>query len=112
MYVYTDLLRQIVETGYFHCDPHPGNLCVSEEGKLVYYDFGMMDELRPNVREGFRQFCVALFAGGPMIDDLQLAQNARQLVDAVETMGVNRWNCPPQPQPHKFSKLLFLVQFS
>jgi aarF domain-containing kinase len=41
-------LRQIVETSYFHCDPHPGNLCVDEKGNLVYYDFGMMDELKPN----------------------------------------------------------------
>ena len=40
---------------------HRGNLCVDEEGKLVYYDFGMMDELKPNVRSGFRKFCKALF---------------------------------------------------
>ena len=81
-------LRQIVETAYFHCDPHPGNLCVDKEGNLVYYDFGMMDELKPNVREGFRTFCTALFEGGPMIDDLQLAKNAKVLVDGVEQAGV------------------------
>jgi predicted unusual protein kinase regulating ubiquinone biosynthesis (AarF/ABC1/UbiB family) len=81
-------LRQIVETGYFHCDPHSGNFCVDDKGNLVYYDFGMMDELRPNVRSGFRKFCSALFAGGPMIGDLDLAQNAKQLVDGVEEAGV------------------------
>lgn len=81
-------LRQIVETGYFHCDPHSGNFCMDEKGNLVYYDFGMMDELRPNVRSGFRKFCSALFAGGPMIGDLELAQNAKQLVDGVEEAGV------------------------
>ncbi|GMI09834.1 hypothetical protein TrVE_jg7411 [Triparma verrucosa] len=81
-------LRQIVETGFFHCDPHPGNLCVDSAGKLVYYDFGMMDELKPNVREGFRTFCTALFAGGPMIKDAQLAENAKMLVDGVEEAGV------------------------
>ncbi|KAL7465274.1 hypothetical protein ACHAXS_005611 [Conticribra weissflogii] len=81
-------LRQIVETGYFHCDPHPGNLCVDTKGNLVYYDFGMMDELKPNVRSGFRKFCTALFAGGPMIGDMELAQNAKQLVDGVEEAGV------------------------
>mmetsp|Transcript_34146 Transcript_34146/g.82171 ORF Transcript_34146/g.82171 Transcript_34146/m.82171 type:complete len:821 (-) Transcript_34146:133-2595(-) len=81
-------LRQIVETSYFHCDPHPGNLCVDTEGNLVYYDFGMMDELKPNVREGFRKFCTALFAGGPMIDDNTLAKNAKMLVDGVEEAGV------------------------
>lgn len=81
-------LRQIVETGFFHCDPHPGNLCVDTSGNLVYYDFGMMDELKPNVREGFRTFCTALFAGGPVIKDAQLAQNAKMLVDGVEEAGV------------------------
>jgi len=81
-------LRQIIETGYFHCDPHPGNLCVDEEGKLVYYDFGMMDELKPNVRSGFRKFCTALFKGGPMISNLDLSKNAKSLVDGVEEAGV------------------------
>ena len=69
-------------------DPHPGNLCVDTEGNLVYYDFGMMDELKPNVRSGFRKFCTALFAGGPMISDTDLAKNAKMLVDGVEEAGV------------------------
>lgn len=66
----------------------PGNLCVDEKGNLVFYDFGMMDELKPNVREGFRKFCTALFEGGPMINDLALAKNAKDLVDGVEEAGV------------------------
>ena len=45
-------LYQIVDTAYFHCDPHPGNLAVDTKGNLVYYDFGMMDELSPNVKAG------------------------------------------------------------
>jgi len=81
-------LRQIVETGYFHCDPHPGNMCVDTKGNLVFYDHGMMDELRPNVRSGFRKFCTALFAGGPTISDALLAKNAKMLVDGVEEAGV------------------------
>uniref|UniRef100_A0A7S4N1B0 ABC1 atypical kinase-like domain-containing protein n=1 Tax=Odontella aurita TaxID=265563 RepID=A0A7S4N1B0_9STRA len=81
-------LRQIIETGYFHCDPHPGNMCCDNDGNLVFYDYGMMDELRPNVRSGFRTFCTALFAGGPMVDDLTLAKNAKTLVDGVEEAGV------------------------
>jgi len=81
-------LKQIVETGYFHCDPHPGNLCVDDNGNLVFYDYGMMDELKPNVSSGFRKFCTALFAGGPMISDTDLAKNAKKLVDGVEEAGV------------------------
>ena len=52
-------LYQIVDTAYFHCDPHPGNLAVDTKGNLVYYDFGMMDELSPNVKAGFKEFCFA-----------------------------------------------------
>jgi len=48
----------------------------------------MMDELKPNVREGFRKFCTALFAGGPTVNDNTLAKNAKQLVDGVEEAGV------------------------
>jgi len=81
-------LRQIIETGYFHCDPHPGNMCVDTEGNLVFYDYGMMDELRPNVRSGFRKFCTALFTGGPKINEIDLASNAKMLVDGVEEAGV------------------------
>lgn len=54
----------------------------------MYYDFGMMDELKPNVKNGFRTFCTALFAGGPTVSDLDLAKNAKMLVDGVEEAGV------------------------
>jgi predicted unusual protein kinase regulating ubiquinone biosynthesis (AarF/ABC1/UbiB family) len=81
-------LRQIIETAYFHADPHSGNLCINTDGNLVYYDFGQMDELKPNVRQGLRTFCTALFSGGPMISDLQLAKNAKDLVRGVEQAGV------------------------
>ncbi|KAI8476423.1 MAG: ABC1 family-domain-containing protein [Monoraphidium minutum] len=37
-------LRQLLESGFFHADPHPGNLLASPDGTLVYLDFGMMSE--------------------------------------------------------------------
>eukprot|EP00798_Chlamydomonas_sp_ICE-L_P023264 gene23264-30493_t len=37
-------LRQLLEHGYFHADPHPGNLLATKSGDLVYLDFGMMSE--------------------------------------------------------------------
>jgi predicted unusual protein kinase regulating ubiquinone biosynthesis (AarF/ABC1/UbiB family) len=55
---------------------------------LVFYDYGLMDELKPNVRKGFRQFCTALFAGGPQVSDITLAKNAKELVKGVELAGV------------------------
>ena len=45
-------LRQLLEHGFFHADPHPGNLLVTPEGKLAYLDFGMMCEVEPYQRYG------------------------------------------------------------
>ena len=44
-------LTQLMVHGFFHADPHPGNVAVNDEGQLVYYDFGLMVELQPNMRE-------------------------------------------------------------
>jgi len=81
-------LTQILKTGYFHCDPHPGNLCVNKQGQLVFYDCGMMNELSPSVAKGFKEACFAVFGGGPFISQIQLDAAGKRLVDALELMGV------------------------
>jgi len=43
-------LRQLLEAGFFHADPHPGNLLATKSGDLVYLDFGMMSEAPSNAR--------------------------------------------------------------
>src|SRR5579883_2736138 len=45
-------LRQLLENGFFHADPHPGNLLATLDGKLAYLDFGMMSEIQPPQRYG------------------------------------------------------------
>ncbi|BAT53471.1 hypothetical protein NOS3756_24320 [Nostoc sp. NIES-3756] len=45
-------LRQLLEHGFFHADPHPGNLLATTDGKLAYLDFGMMSEVKPPQRYG------------------------------------------------------------
>lgn len=44
-------LRQLLEHGFFHADPHPGNLFALPDGRMAYIDFGMMDQLEEYTKE-------------------------------------------------------------
>ncbi len=44
-------LRQLLEFGFFHADPHPGNLFATYDGRMAYIDFGMMDQLDLTTKE-------------------------------------------------------------
>ena len=44
-------LRQLLEFGFFHADPHPGNLFALADGRMAYIDFGMMDQLDLQTKE-------------------------------------------------------------
>ncbi|MDB9322290.1 AarF/ABC1/UbiB kinase family protein [Nodularia spumigena CS-591/04] len=48
-------LLQLLNNGFFHADPHPGNIAVSPNGDLIFYDFGMMGQIQSNVREGLME---------------------------------------------------------
>nr|VDD27036.1 unnamed protein product [Brassica oleracea] len=51
-------LKQLLEVGFFHADPHPGNLVATKEGSLVYFDFGMMGNIPRHYRVGLIQILV------------------------------------------------------
>ncbi|KAJ8619240.1 hypothetical protein MRB53_015426 [Persea americana] len=53
-------LTQLLEYGFYHADPHPGNLLRTNDGKLAYLDFGMMGEFRQELRDGFVEACLHL----------------------------------------------------
>jgi len=77
-------LRMIFEDGFFHADPHPGNLfvdpgIVDEEGErqwfLTFVDFGMVGHVPPNARAGLRELAIALATK----DGKRLANSYRML---------------------------------
>ncbi|KAG9448562.1 hypothetical protein H6P81_008527 [Aristolochia fimbriata] len=54
-------LIQILRTGFFHADPHPGNLAIDRDGSLIYYDFGMMGEIKSFTRERLLDLFYAVY---------------------------------------------------
>ena len=53
-------LQMIMDDGVFHADPHPGNLAVTDDGRIVFYDFGMSGRVDPFVQEKIIEFYVAV----------------------------------------------------
>ena len=53
-------LQQLIEHGFFHADPHPGNILAMEDGRLCYLDFGMMSDITQQSRVGLIRAVVHL----------------------------------------------------
>lgn len=45
-------LKQLLDTGFFHADPHPGNMIRTPDGRLAILDFGLMTEIDDNIKYG------------------------------------------------------------
>jgi predicted unusual protein kinase regulating ubiquinone biosynthesis (AarF/ABC1/UbiB family) len=62
-------LQQIFEDGFFHADPHPGNLFVAPGSKqnwtLTFVDFGMVGKVPPNLRVGLREMAIGIGTQNP-----------------------------------------------
>ncbi|RZC46048.1 hypothetical protein C5167_039000 [Papaver somniferum] len=54
-------LIQILRTGFFHADPHPGNLAIDADETLIYYDFGMMGDIKTFTRERLLELFYAVY---------------------------------------------------
>ncbi|SHH78382.1 ABC1 kinase family protein [Sporanaerobacter acetigenes] len=51
--------KQIFEDGFFHADPHPGNILI-HENKIAYIDFGLMGQLDNNMKKKFNELLEAV----------------------------------------------------
>jgi len=76
--------EQIFNHGFFHADPHPGNIFVTpisspsgDDFTLTFIDFGMMGEIDDELRDGLQRFILAL-----------VARDARGCVAAMQRLGV------------------------
>ncbi len=73
--------EQIFVAGFFHADPHPGNIFVTPSAEhgftITYIDFGMMGEITDELRDGLQQFIFAV-----------ASRDARGWVVATQRLGV------------------------
>lgn len=70
-------IKQIVDDGFFHADPHPGNLRI-RDGKIVWIDFGMMGQLSSNDQGLIRKAVMAMAEA-----------DTGKLVDVILTLGIH-----------------------
>ncbi len=53
-------LKQVLEDGFFHADPHPGNLFVNPGPVVTFVDFGMVGEITPPMKDAFRNAIIGV----------------------------------------------------
>jgi len=61
--VFRAYLKQIFIDGFFHADPHPGNVFITPDGKLALLDLGMVARLAPRLQEQLLQMVMAISEG-------------------------------------------------
>ena len=97
-------LRQIFELGYFHADPHEGNLFAMPDGRVGFIDFGRVgwvsERNRARVFDLMLAFVEAdeaaatdvlasMVSAGPQLDVASLQRELGQLVDAYQRLGLD-----------------------
>lgn len=71
------MLHQIFIEGFFHADPHPGNLMVMKNGALAFLDFGMVGRLNEEMKEQLSSLIIAL-----------MRKNTEGMVRSIERLGM------------------------
>ncbi|TDX86840.1 ABC1 kinase family protein [Epilithonimonas xixisoli] len=71
-------VSQILDYGFFHADPHAGNILVKRDGRVVFIDFGAVGKIQPNDKEILESLIVAF-----------VAKNSNKIVRSLKKMAVS-----------------------
>ena len=71
-------VSQILDYGFFHADPHAGNIMVKKDGKVVFIDFGAVGKIQPNDKEILENLIVSF-----------VAKNSKKIVRYLKKMAVS-----------------------
>jgi predicted unusual protein kinase regulating ubiquinone biosynthesis (AarF/ABC1/UbiB family) len=92
----TAYLQQLLTDGFFHADPHPGNVAIDPQtGALIFYDFGMMGTIAPGTKEKLMDTLLAI-AG----------KNADRVVRGLVALGAVAETADPDPIRRSIQYLL------
>lgn len=75
-------LKMIFEDGFYHADPHPGNLLVSKDGVIIFLDFGMAGHVDPELRDNLANLILAM-----QKDDLDLLSETLAEIGLISDAG-------------------------
>lgn len=90
------IYEQIFEHGFFHGDPHPGNMTILADGRIVLFDYGMMGKFTPQMRES-----IALLVSG--LGERNHNQTTRSILDLSEE-GIAHDQMLLQAEVEKFAE--------
>ena len=91
-------IQQVLKYGFFHADPHPGNIFMTPEGKIVFIDFGAMGTLYPQDKE--------------LLENLLLhfiQKDVKKAIDTIKELAV-KYNVPDERQlERELTEIVYLV---
>lgn len=91
-------IQQVLKYGFFHADPHPGNIFMTPEGKIVFIDFGAMGTLYPQDKE--------------LLENLLLhfiQKDVKKAIETIKELAV-KYNVPDERQlERELTEIVYLV---
>jgi predicted unusual protein kinase regulating ubiquinone biosynthesis (AarF/ABC1/UbiB family) len=82
-------LHQILIDGFFHADPHPGNVLVTDDGRLALIDLGMTGHLSPSLQDKLLKLVLAI-SNGRGEEAAQAAIAVGEMRDGFDETGFTR----------------------